>query len=433
MCVRMFKLIIICALGLTLLGLAGCQPRPAPSSDPLAGGGAGATQDAGSLASEGEVMPAGGRVSGNELEFGQGRRAAVVYGAYSEGREKATNNHLRISGGEITDSAYGAFTEGQALRNKLTVTGGVIKGRLESGHGRQGSADNEFVFAGGEAGSAYGGYSQDGPADNNVLVITGGVIHDDAHGGLSLRGSATGNTLRVEGGVINDQAYGGYGMEGPAKGNTTIVSGGVINSDAQGGISSTHEATDNTLILRGAPQIGGSVYGGFAVNEHGDNPEDIKGNKILLEGFNGALGDIWCAEKVNIDAGSRLSNREQALNFYDCRNVRNDGIIAASKGAEIYFDAVTYQGQGRFELVPGAYIKMNAGKLQSPLRIKITATGAASPFSAIPIAELNNIKFGPDLDPATAVQLLDNNTGGLTLSLSHEQYGASHSWYLSGE
>ena len=437
-----FRFLAVCLVVFSMVALAGCKARQAASSDALAGGvnadrnaaydGNSAPQDSG-LPIDEAVMPGGGRVSDNELSFGQGQRARCVYGVYVESRSDAINNRLNISGGEIADSAYGAFTEGRAMRNKVTVMGGKIGRRVEGGHGREGSTENELIFAGGSVENAYGGYSSDGPADNNRLVVRGGLITDDAQAGLSLRSSASGNTLVVEGGVIEDQAYGGYGMEGPATGNTTIVSGGVIKGDAQGAVSSTHQATGNTLILRGSPQIGGSLYGAFAVSEHGDSPDDITGNKILFEGFTGALGDIWNAEEVRIDAKSRIANRERVLNFYACRQVKNDGIIAAAQGEKIHLMVDSYSGKGGFELEPGAALVLELKELNAPLRLKIKADGQLRPFSRLPVVDLQAGALGKGMTYDNAVQLLDGKAGGLILRLEREQDGSGYLWYLSGE
>ena len=434
------------ALGLLLfvgVGLIGCKARQAAS-----GSGAGADSQTAAVDSGAEpyadpymaprdavVAPEGGKLTGNKLVFGDasGDTARNVYGTYTEGNGEVSGNTLTIKGGVITDSAYGAYSNGWAKNNKVVITGGKITDRLEGGHGRQGSQGNEIVFAGGSAENAYGGYSADGPADNNRLVLRGGTVKDDAQAGLSLRSSASGNTLIMEGGVVEDQVYGGYGMEGPATGNTTIVSGGTIADDAQGAVSSTHAATGNTLILRGSPKIGGSLYGAFAVGEYGDKPDDITGNKILFEGFNGELGDIWNAETLNIDAESRIASRESVLNFYDCRNVNNDGVIAAAQGVEVYFDTVDYGGKGRFELAPDASILMSTGKLKAPLRIEIKAPGQLVPFSRALLVELRNIKLGAGLKPGTAVQLVSFTAGGLSLRLEHEEAGGSHYWYVSGQ
>ncbi len=441
--VRMFRVLVLCLLIMSGAGLLACKARQAPSADlAVAGSAAAVASDSGYTADAGYaadvVAPEGGKLSGNELMFNEGpggRAVTYVYGAYSEGSDELTGNKLTVAGGEIEDSAYGAYTEGWAKNNKVLVAGGRIARRVEGGHGRQGSKDNELIFAGGRVEGAYGGYSSDGPADNNRLVVRGGTITDDAQAGLSLRGSAVNNTLIVEGGVIEDQAYGGYGMEGPATGNTTIVSGGVIRGDAQGAVSSTHQATGNTLILRGSPQIGGSVYGAFAVAEYGDSPDDVTGNKILLEGFNGALGDLWNAEEVRIDKNSRLANRERDLNFYHCTSLKNDGVIALSEDTQAYLEVGKYSGQGRFELEPLAFITIKGGELNAPLRIRIVASESLRTTRSFEVAlvELRGVRFGKGLSADNAVRLLNNKAGGLALRLRHAENGGDHSWILSGE
>ncbi len=435
-----FKFLAIGLLILACGGFWGCKARQAsPHIEPASTSNAAAQDDASEddfSAEKVDVEPRSGRLTDNKLVFGEGAggtAARYVYGALTEGLDEVSGNTLFITGGLITDSAYGGYTEGWAKNNMVNVTGGKIAKRVEGGHGRQGSTGNQTYFENGETENVYGGYSADGPANNNRLVVRGGTIRDDAQAGLSLGSSAAGNTLVIEGGVIEDQAYGGYGMEGPATGNTTIVSGGVVEGDAQGAVSSTHEATGNTLILRGSPQIGGSVYGAFAVGEHGNDPDDVTGNKILLEGFSGALGDLWNAEHLSIDAGSRLSSRANGLNFYNCLNVKNNGVIIASGKVDVYFESANYSGKGGFELTPGAYITMGAGKLNAPLRIKISSDGTLQPFSHVQLVELRKAVLGRGLTAANAVQLLNPKVGGLTLRLEHEESNGGHFWYLSGK
>ena len=431
-------LLRVLEVGLLVLVLAcfsGCAKK---TSSELAGEGGISTAPAYET-SDVAIKPESGKLNGNKLVFGDdldGKAVKFVYGAFTDGHGEVSGNKLTIAGGVITDSAYGAYTEGWAKNNKVLVTGGQIRSRVEGGHGRQGSQGNELIFAGGSVENAYGGYSSDGSADNNRLVVRGGTITDDAQGGLSLGSSAAGNTLVIEGGVIGDQAYGGYGMEGPATGNTTIVSGGVVKGDVQGAVSSTHAATGNTLILRGEPQIGGSAYGAFAVGEHGDEPDDVTGNKILLEGFRGALGDIWNAEQMNIDRNSRLANRESVLNVYNCRQLKNDGAIVFGESAQVYLEIGKYSGKGMFELETSSSIYIKGAALEAPLRIKIIASEPLRAFAAfdqVTLVELKGGKFGKGLTADNAVQLLNNKVGDLTLHLRHEERGGDHSWILSGK
>ncbi len=440
----LLRFLVLGLFALALSGFTGCKARQAASGSDAGAGSQTAAVDSGAepyadpymAPRDAVVAPEGGKLTGNKLVFGAppGDTARNVYGTYTEGNGEVSGNTLTIKGGVIADSAYGAYSEGGwAKNNKAVVTGGKIGDRLEGGHGRQGSQGNELIFEGGSVVNAYGGYSSDGPANNNRLVLRGGSIEDDAQAGLSLRSSASGNTLIMEGGVVGDQVYGGYGMEGPATGNTAIISGGAIADDAQGAVSSTHAATGNTLILRGSPKIGGSLYGAFAVGEYGDKPDDITGNKILFEGFSGELGDIWNAEKLRIDAQSRIASRGGNLNFYDCRSVINDGVIAAAQGVEVYFDTADYGGKGRFELAPEASILMSTGKLKAPLRIEIKAPGQLTPFSRALLVELRNIKLGSGLNYTNAVRLVNATAGGLSLKLEHEEAESSHYWYVSGQ
>ena len=445
--VGVFRFLTLCLLALALVAFVGCKARQASSANDLAATGSGAAANsssdsaAGAYASSDEVVVAqGGKLKGNSLVFRQGpggQPVRYVYGVRTDGNEEVSGNKLTISGGNILESAYGGYTEGWAKNNKVTVTSGDLGRRAEGGHGRQGSQGNELIFEGGKVENAYGGYSSDGPADNNRLVVSGGLISDDAQAGLSLRSSASGNTLVVEGGVIEDQAYGGYGMEGPATKNTTIVSGGVIKGDAQGAVSSTHQATGNTLILRGSPQIGGSLYGAFAVGERGDNPDDVTGNKILFEGYSGDLTDMWNAEEVRIDKNSRISNRIDRINVYDCVNFINDGVIVLGERAQAYLEIGKYSGKGSFEVDIFSLVKITAKALNAPLRIKIDSSESLKPFdrNSVALVELSGAKFGRGLNAGNAVQLLNTKVGGLTLRLEHElnEEEDTHYWYLSGE
>ena len=381
------------------------------------------------------ISPPEGDLSGNTTVFGgtaDTQSANVLYGAYTSSDATVSKNTVTISGGVITDSAYGAYTEGVAKNNTLTITAGKVVDRVEAGHGRTGSLENKVYLHGGSIGSLYGGYSSDGPADKNFLQVTGGRILDDAQGGLSLRSSATGNTVQIDGGVIEDQVYGGYGMEGPATGNTAIVTGGIIKSDVNGAVSSTHNATGNTVILRGSPQIGRSIYGAFAVDEYGDGPDDITGNRVLLEGFNAKLGDIWNAEEVKIDKASRLANRDSELNFYNCRKIVNDGVIAVSARSAVFLESSAYSGKGLFELERGANIEMRGGALDAPLRIKLVSSDSAQPFSRSLAAVLSEVKYSRNVSPDKAVQLAESRLGGLTLTLEREKSGSYEYWYVSG-
>ncbi|MDR1243674.1 MAG: hypothetical protein LBJ79_00575, partial [Endomicrobium sp.] len=190
------------------------------------------------------------KITGGTINGGQG-----AYGGRSDIRT-AQGNEVEMEGGTITNNAYGGRGHGDAISNRMKITGGTINGRD----------------------GAYGGYSGGGKAQGNEMEMEGGVIAGDAYGGYG-HWDAISNRMKITGGTINggDGSYGGWTDGGKAQGNEMYMEGGVITNNACGGTGIVGDAISNRVKITGGT-IGGGAYGGCSI------VGKVEGNEVEMEG-----------------------------------------------------------------------------------------------------------------------------------------------------
>lgn len=194
-----------------------------------------------------------------------------VIGGYVENGD-AVNNKVTVSGGEVGYVNGGYVVTGNVVKNTVTISGGGV-GYVYGGRSHNGNAtDNEVSISGGTVtGKVYGGYTNayKGQVTGNSVNISGGEVISVCGGFAS--GGATGNEVSISGGEVG-YVCGGEGSE--ATGNSVNISGGTVKGDVKGG-QSQEKIEDNSVNISGGIVMG-NVYGGYSDYGH------VKSNSITL-------------------------------------------------------------------------------------------------------------------------------------------------------
>jgi hypothetical protein len=209
------------------------------------------------------------------------------------------NNILRIvRNASVRGNVIGGNSEkGEAIENRVRITGGTIEQSVMGGKGSGTATSNKVFIDGRRSGgvnitsSVYGGNSEKGEAIGNEVEIKGGSIGQSVMGGKSL-GNATSNKVGIyididelrSGGVnITSSVYGGSSEKGEAKENEVWIIGGNIGQSVMGG-KGLGTATSNKVFIdglrSGGVNITSSVYGGRSLDG------EAKGNEVWIEGGN---------------------------------------------------------------------------------------------------------------------------------------------------
>ena len=194
----------------------------------------------------------------NKVTIRKGNIAGVVVGGYADDSfvTQTNNNEVAIIDGIIGANVYGGFDysgyntedKNESKENIVSISDGAISGRV------------------------YSGYSYLGNAIGNKLTITGGALDSSVYGGNIANGTenkAELNKVEVSGGEVKGSVYGGFSESDGIKSNT--ISNSVLISDkanvqkVYGGLSNLGNATDNNVTITGGT-INSSVYGGLARN-----------------------------------------------------------------------------------------------------------------------------------------------------------------------
>ena len=229
--------------------------------------------------------------------------AATLDAAKSEVTEFLDGVSAAVGG--LKEKVYTLATEGT---NKLNVTFSELYRYGEPKNGTPGSGgqraqDNTLTVSSGDvATAAFGGRATSGAVSGNIATMSGGTLVKAAgnslsgnlYGGDADEGSATGNTAQMTGGGVTN-AYGGYaesnstGGKATASGNTLRISdSGTVTGNAYGGRVYSHEGTatasTNTVEISGTATLAGQyVYGGH-VTGYGSFSGEAKGNTVVLDG-----------------------------------------------------------------------------------------------------------------------------------------------------
>lgn len=90
-----------------------------------------------------------------------------------------------------------------------------------------------------------GGYVENGDALKNKVTVSGGTVTGDVHGGYAINGNATGNSVSISSGTVIGNVVGGRSHKGLVSGNSIILSGTADVSQANllGGFHNTSEGS----------------------------------------------------------------------------------------------------------------------------------------------------------------------------------------------
>lgn len=301
-------------------------------------------------------------------------------------------------------------------------------------------SDNQVTINGGKVDlHAYGAYSTYGKALNNTLIINDGEMMSAFAGGSGLESS--GNTLIVRGGKFEidrdgDSVFAGYAWDGSTNNNTLEVSGGYFPGDIYAGWARSGTATGNTVRIEGDPVIEGAVYAGYLdYGLPGEPGQDaVTGNKIFIKNFSGKIPMLRNAELVSIEPTATVIFPEAYdVAMSGVSRLLNDGTVALAADPVVW-ENITYFGTGRILWRPdsSASLTLDTGILEAPLRLEVDGQGLA-PFKDKPVIVLVNPVFSKGMDPAAAVQLVNDSVGGLSLGLKRVQDGGNDVWMLSAQ
>ena len=208
-----------------------------------------------------DVVYGGGNVnnsetaSGNEVIISGGKMTAVVGGISSSGN--ASNNHVTVAGGNITHGVVGGATffssesgnvAGDVTNNSVTIAGGTV---AHVSGGEVGYAHPNSTGKGSDITQATGGN-----AIQNKVTVTGGTVTGGIVGGAALTGNATGNSIHIQGGKVSGEVIAGevrFPTAGSSvTGNSITISGqpDLTGATLKGGVlGDTDSPAGNSLII----------------------------------------------------------------------------------------------------------------------------------------------------------------------------------------
>lgn len=286
--------------GLSLSGDANDNEVALKDSDPARGG-----DLYGGYSDEGEANRNTVTISGGLVE--------KVFGGYSE-TNNATGNNVEISGGIINSSAIGGASDtGNVSDNTVVISGGELH-LAYGGISDTGTAsDNTVVISGGELHRVYGGWSDSNVATGNTVMISDGKVNADIKGGNSDGASATFNKVLISGGELRGYIAGGSSGHnaGDATNNYVEISGDTLAGVVLGGHSSGGEASSNTVAMSGG-EVSDDVYGGDGKFGASSNTVEISGGVIKEMVYGGRSNDghaVGNAVSISEDDGATSINQ----------------------------------------------------------------------------------------------------------------------------
>ena len=201
-----------------------------------------------------------GSVTNNQVTIRDGIIGENVSGGYiSTGSGNVTNNQVTISGGGIGGEVRGGYIDsgsGNVANNQVIISGGNIPDTVFGGSINTGTGDvtgNSVSVSNGTLSVVLGGASYGGDATRNTVTISGGLLQGGAIGGSSVTGNAAHNQINISGGKVVGVIFGGASGSGNATYNTVTLSGNPDLSTALlfGGQAGRDTFTGNTLNLHG--------------------------------------------------------------------------------------------------------------------------------------------------------------------------------------
>ncbi|UXN07040.1 autotransporter outer membrane beta-barrel domain-containing protein [Bartonella sp. HY761] len=264
----------------------------------------------------GRTFEASSSAEGNSVIISNGTIAAeTIAGGFSQ-FGKVSKNTVNISDSNIAQSVFGGRVDDGTLNNSyannnsVVITNSTISGRVSAGEitGSNntiiGSGDviaNKLTITGSSiARDAVGGWADAGLVQLNNVTVSNSILSKSAVGGYVGvgAGNAEQNSVTLTNNtIVTEMAIGGYTASGNATGNSVSVTDATISQNVYGGWSANGDAINNTVTLNGTNvNIAGFVYGGFSVDQSGDQ---FTGNTLNLNGYRGSVASIYNVQNYN--------------------------------------------------------------------------------------------------------------------------------------
>ncbi len=322
----------------------------------ICGWGKTAVNMTGGIIADGEAVKRGGNLSMlGEIIMSNG----VIKGGKATSTAGDNNNGI---GGNIYVALYTATEDDKKVdyRGKLTVTGGTITSGVST-HSRGGN-----IYLGDRADLILSGVVENGVSavsggnifaqkDSTVVINKGGIVRNGKAGdnGGNIN-TGTGIAVTIDGGQISNGTAGksGGNLYCSGLGNLTFKSGSITDgkADKRGG----NICTFGSVIMSG-----GTITGGEATNDKGDNDNGIGGNVYIAmyeEEVNG--------KKVYHRADMKISGGTIA-----------NGISKYSRGGNVYMaEQVDFVLSGK-ALIENGICGVSGGNLFAQSSSTITING----------------------------------------------------------
>lgn len=239
-------------------------------------------------------------ISGGQIGTIGGTGNKVVGGVATA---KAQGNAVTISGGKVFVGTFGGYSRARdALENTVIIEGVAEVEQVIGGQSDTASAtDNKVYIKGGEVRGPVIGGNGTIAASKNYVEMTGGSARD-IYAGRSINGTVSGNSAHLSGGTVG-AVWGGYAEGGDARGNTVLLDGAMSTGNMVGGESTRGTAADNKVYIKSGEAV--AVYGGHGGTAATDNRVEMTGGTVqdAVVGGLGALNGVASGNSVHISGG----------------------------------------------------------------------------------------------------------------------------------
>ena len=158
-----------------------------------------------------------------------------------------------------------------------------------------------------------GGYVENGDALKNKVTVSGGTVAEEVYGGYAVNGNAEKNKVNISGGEVTGDVYGGFVMSGISSGNRITLSGSadVSKANLYGGKGLIATVENNKLIINGWSGTVGSLH-----NFNGDN------GGIEVKAIGGGL-DLAVSKTTNFITATGLEDGDKIIYIEDSEIQKN--------------------------------------------------------------------------------------------------------------
>ena len=313
----------------------------------------------------------------NGIETPHNGTLGVVYGGGNEtSTGPSSRNEVSISGGTMAAVLGGISSSGNAIGNRIllsggTVTGGIVGGATFYSYGSDAVPGdvigNRVMITGGSVGHVSGGevgyvhpnevsstpdltqphFASGGNASENAVRVTGGTVTGGIVGGASLTGSATSNEIRIEGGKVSGDVIAGEVRYPTSRsvvtGNKITVSGNPDLSGAtlKGGVMGGADSPAKNSLVIETKDLQTRNISGFQ-NLTFDLPATTKSGDTILTLTDSSGTNL---SDMDIHVGKRWDGGINDLAGGTISLIKNDnGIITVNSGtklSEYFYDGAT--------------------------------------------------------------------------------------------